>query len=445
MNLNNLPKVVLAGRPNVGKSTLFNRLIRDRRAITDETPGVTRDPIEVVWNFGSGSAILIDTGGYQEAGNEIDQMVTRKTLQKAAEADLIILVLDVTELTQEDQEFISKLRSWSDKVLLAVNKVDSPLRESEVFNFHSLGFPHVVGISAVHGRGMEDFLSMVQKMVILDKNSEAEKNPDIRMAILGKPNAGKSTLVNYMTQQELSLVSSIPGTTRDVIEGRFMYKEKIIKVVDTAGIRRKKKVVEDVEYYSVNRAIRTIAESDVVVLLIDVEEGLSEQDKKIASLIVREGKGLILGVNKWDTTPKVGNQLQAVKDRINFFFPVVAFAPILPLSAKEGSGVDELLTTVVKQYHQLNKRVETAKLNQLLKAWLEDMPPSASRGKGVRVLYMTQVEANPVRFVAFVSNKAGVSGSYTQYLKNRIRKDLGFQLVPFELEIRDHQDKKTSR
>lgn len=432
---NKLPKVALVGRPNVGKSTLFNRLLRQRRAITDPTPGVTRDPIEVETLLGGRRITLVDTGGYQSKGGEIDTVVTRRSVAKAREADLIILVLDVMELTLEDENFISLLRPYSDRILVALNKVDAPERESRLWDFYSLGFEQILGISAAHGRGIEELEERILKLLPAPTGQEAYYHADLRLAILGKPNAGKSTLTNRLTGYDLSIVSDMPGTTRDLIEGRFEYKGKAMTVVDTAGIRRKGKVNEDVEYYSVNRAIKSIKDADVCLLLIDAIEGLSEQDKKIAWQIVKEGRGLILGVNKWDLLPKTGNVVEAYAERVRFQFPAVGFAPIVPLTALDGKGVDDLLKTVIKVDSQLRQRIETPKLNEMLKYWMEDLPTPQIRGKVYKIRYLTQVSAHPVKFVAF-GNHDDTPGSLQQYLINRIRKDLGFDSVPVELEVK---------
>jgi GTP-binding protein len=423
------------GRPNVGKSTLFNRLIGKKRAITDPTPGVTRDPLEARWNLPGGAAILVDTGGFQLQGEEIDQLVTEKTLAKCEECDLILLVMDVRTITPEDEEFIEKLRAFAHKILLVVNKVDSEDHQEEIWNYYSLGFEALIGISATHGRGIEELGTQVAQRIFGGGIDEPETGPDLKLAILGKPNAGKSTLCNRLTKSENSIVSQLPGTTRDVIEGEFPFKGKTIRVLDTAVIRRKKKVNENVEYYSVNRAIKTIDEADVVLLVIDAQEGLSEQDKKIANLVVREGKGIILALNKWDLMEDVPNRLESYKDRIAFLFPILDFAPIFPLSAKEGKGVTEILNMALRVKQELGQRIDTGELNGKLKLWIEDNPEPNVKGKMYKIKYMTQVSAAPVKFVGFVNRAGNFPGFYKGYLENRIRKDLGFHHVPISLEL----------
>jgi len=436
-----VPKVALVGRPNVGKSTLFNRLLRSRKAITDPTPGVTRDPIEADWVVEGHPVKLVDTGGYKTKGDDLDAKVTAKSIAKAKEADLILLILDLMELTAEDEEFVRLLRPMSDKVVVILNKADGLERESLMGEFYSLGFSEYLCVSAAHNRRIDELEELIVARLKFSDTVVEDAQPDIKMAILGKPNAGKSTLVNRLTGLDLSIVSPEPGTTRDPVEGRFEYKGTSFRVLDTAGIRRRAKVGEDIEYYSVNRALKTIELSDVVVLLIDAVEGLSDQDKKIAYQIVKDGRGVILGMNKWDLLPKVKNQLEAYTDRVRFLFPVLDFAPVVPISAQDNTGIPELLSTVVKVNRQLHQRVETSKLNEMLKIWMEDIPTAQVRGVIYKIRYLTQVSAMPVKFVAFGNHGRDTPESLTKYIVNKIRKDLGFQDVPLELNVKGGQER----
>ena len=432
----NLPKVVIVGRPNVGKSTLFNRLIGERKAITDPTPGVTRDPVESRWMIGDRQVMLIDTGGYKLEQEELDHLVTLRSLDTLKDADCIVLVLDVTEITPEDESFIERLRPLSERLIVAVNKVDHESRESLVYDFHSYGFRRVVGISSAHGRGMDELIDEVTELLPEAGETAEEEEPSIRLAILGKPNTGKSTLVNLLTGSALSIVSDIPGTTRDRVEGRFSYRNTIYRVVDTAGIRRKGKVTDQVEYYSVNRAVAAIDEADVVLLMVDAVSGLSEQDKKISSLIVKRGRGVVLVLNKWDLMSGLPNEAQAVEDRVRFLFPMLDFAPLVRISALEGEGIEELLAEAYKVWKQLNRRVETGELNRKLAAWTEHYDPPRDRRGQFRTKYMTQVSANPVSFALFVNRTKGFPRGYIQYLKNRLRKELGFGSVPIDIHLK---------
>jgi GTP-binding protein len=449
-----LPTVVLVGRPNVGKSTLFNRLLRKRRTITDPTPGVTRDPIEADALINGKPVRLVDTGGFKldritgnrkaEKNNSIDDIVVERTLATVEKAGLIVLLLEAGEITSEDEEFIRLLRPYRERLIVAVNKTEGGRREADAWNLLSYGFEKVFMISAEHGDNIGELTEEILKRIDFSEVSDEEDNVHrpIRITILGKPNTGKSTLSNRLTSSNASIVSDIPGTTRDVIEGSFRWKSRDFTILDTAGIRRRTKVNENIEYYSVNRAIKTIDEADIVILLIDSEEGLSEQDKKITALAHNKGRGIIMALNKWDTAPKVKNAFEAARDRIHFLFGKMEFAPVLPISAKDGTGVDKLLNTVITMYSQLNTQVETSRLNQALQRWLEQNPPPSGPQTRFSVKYAVQSSANPVEFIFFVSRPKAVSEAYVSYLRNKIRKDLGFSFVPVEVKMRASSKKR---
>jgi GTPase len=434
-----LPVVVLAGRPNTGKSTLFNRLLHRRRAITDPTPGVTRDPIEENTFIAGKPLRLIDTGGFKlERENvDLDSLVVERTLEIIEKADLIVLLLEAGELTAEDEEFIALLRPRWSKLIAAVNKTEGGRREAEAWNVLQYGFEELLFISAEHGDKIAELeAAIVSRLDFSAVEPELNEEEIIALALLGKPNTGKSTLSNRLTATASSIVSPAPGTTRDVVEGEFGYKNKKFCVLDTAGIRRKSKVTENIEYYSVNRAVKTLDKADIVLLLIDAQEGLTEQDKKIAALACDKGRGIIFTMNKWDTMPQVKNTLTAVKDKIHFFFGQMEYTPIVPVCALDGTGVDELLTTAIRMYGQLRRRTDTAALNKALSVWLEEYPPPQGPRTRFKVKYAVQVSANPVKFVFFVSRPAAVSESYQTYLRNKIRKELGYSLIPIQVEIR---------
>jgi GTP-binding protein len=438
----NLPVVVLAGRPNVGKSTLFNRLLHKRRAITDPTPGVTRDPVGTDTFIAGKPLRLIDTGGFKldrerSLADTLDDLVVGRTLETIEGAALVVLILEAGVLTPEDEEFIRILRPLRDRLLVAVNKTEGGRREADAWNLLSYGFERVFMISAEHGDNVGELEeAIISRLDFSRVELDTAESRPIRLALVGKPNTGKSTLSNRLTASGASIVSDIPGTTRDVVEGEFFYKNRRFLVLDTAGIRRKSKVTENVEYYSVNRAIKTMDEADVVILLIDAREGLAEQDKKIAALAHEKGRGIILALNKWDTMPGVKNSFTAAADRTRFLFPKMDYAPIVALCALDGAGVEELLAAAVRMYAQLNKRVETAPLNQALERWLEEYPPPIGPRTRFKVKYAVQVSDNPVKFVFFVSRPGAVGEAYVSYLRNRIRKDLGYSLIPIGIELR---------
>ena len=435
----NLPTVVLAGRPNVGKSTLFNRLLHKRRAITDPTPGVTRDPIEEDCLIDEKPLRLIDTGGFKLSDcDKLDKLVVNKTLDTIKRSDLIVLLLEAGEITSEDEELIKLLRPYHDRLIVTVNKTEGGRHQADAWNVLSFGFEKVLMISAEHGDNIGELKQEILKRLDFSKVEEEhdEKNSVIRIALLGKPNTGKSTLSNRLSSTNASIVSEIPGTTRDTVTGSFRWKSRDFIILDTAGIRRKSKVTENIEYYSVNRAIKTINDADIVVLMIDAEEGLSDQDKKIAALAHNKGRGIIMALNKWDTMPQLKNTLKTAEDKIRFQFGQMEYAPVLPVSAKDGTGVDKLLSTAVKMYGQLNLQIGTSALNQALERWLHECPPPAGPRTRFKIKYVIQKSANPVQFIFFASRLQAVSDSYISYLRNKIRKDLGFSLIPVLTEVK---------
>ncbi|MBN2874809.1 MAG: ribosome biogenesis GTPase Der, partial [Spirochaetales bacterium] len=337
----------------------------------------------------------------------------------------------------EDEEFAARLRRFAAKVILVVNKADSPERDSRAWTHAAWGYKDMVFVSAEHGRNIDELSTLiVSRLDWSGASSERAEHADVRVAIMGKPNVGKSTLLNRLLGSERSIVSDVPGTTRDVVEGHFTWKGREFTVLDTAGIRRKAKVTEDVEYYSVNRAIRTLDRADVVVLMIDAVEGLSDQDKKIVKLATDKGRGVVFALNKWDQMPQIKNSFEAAKDKLQYFFAQMAYAPVLPLSAKDGEGVDKLLKTVVSLFDQLNTKIETSRLNKAVKDWVESTPPPASPRSRFKLRYAVQTGANPVAFAIFATRPEIVGESYRSYLKNRIRSDLGFKNVPITLELR---------
>ncbi|MDR2865009.1 MAG: ribosome biogenesis GTPase Der [Spirochaetaceae bacterium] len=439
----NLPSVVLAGRPNVGKSTLFNRLAHKRRTITDPTPGVTRDSVAMDVFIAGKPVHLIDTGGFkldrdEHDNNEscLDNLVVEKSLQSIQNADLIILIFAAGEMTGEDEEFIARLRALRNKIIPVVNKTEGGRLQAEAYNMLSYGFDKVHLISAAHGDNIGELSDAIIARLDFSKVEldEGEDSP-VKIALLGKPNTGKSTLSNRLTASDSSLVSDIPGTTRDVIEGSFVWKDQSFFVLDTAGIRRKSKVHENIEYYSVNRAIKTLDDCDVAILMIDALEGLSEQDKKITALAVERGRGVIFALNKWDAMPDIKNTFNAVRDRIHFLFGKMEYAPIIPISAKNGDGIGDLLNTAVKMHRQLYRKLSTATINELLEKWQAEYPPPSGPSTRFKIKYGLQISENPVIFKLFVSRPKAFSESYAAYIRNKIRKDAGYSLIPVTLEI----------
>jgi GTPase len=439
----NLPLIVIAGRPNVGKSTLFNRFMKKRVAITDPTPGVTRDPVEATAFINEKPVHLMDTGGFKldrDAGTMeavMDELVVEKTLAMIKKADVILLLLEAGIITGEDEEFIKILRPYWNKVVAAVNKCEGGKDENVAWNYLQFGFKNLLFISAEHGDHIPELSDAITSKLDFSRVTKgAAPERPIKIAILGKPNTGKSTLSNRLTHTESSIVSDYAGTTRDVVEGSFRYNDQDFIVLDTAGIRRRAKVKENIEYYSVNRAIKTLDETDIVFLLIDAQEGLAEQDKKICSLAYERGRGIIFVLNKWDTQDTDRKTFKKAEENIKTMFGQMDFAPIVPISAQDGNGIKQLMDTALLLNSQLTKRIDTAALNLALKDWLFRYPPPASKAIHFKIRYMTQTRVNPVSFLIFATSPDNVPGSYVTYLKNRIREDLGFDQIPILLEMK---------
>ena len=447
-----LPLLVIAGRPNVGKSTLFNRFMQRRLAIVDPTPGVTRDPVEGTAMINGKPVHIVDTGGYKLQRDEgtmeavLDELVVERSLEMIEKADVILLLLEAGQITGEDEEFIIQLRPHWDKVVAAVNKTEGGKNESVSWNYAQFGFKNLFFISAEHGDNIADLSKcLVSKLDFSNVREITEEEIPIRIALMGKPNTGKSTLSNRLTHSNASIVSDSAGTTRDTVEGGFSYGGKNFIVLDTAGIRRKARVHENVEYYSVNRAIKTLDRCDIVFLMIDAQEGLSEQDKKICSLAFERGRGIIFILNKWDTQEQDKKTFRKTREWINIMFGQMEYAPILPLSALNGTGIKDLLNEAIEIYKQLNHKVETAALNMALKDWLFKYPPPASKTAHFKIRYMTQKSTNPVNFLIFATRPEVVPETYITFLKNRIREDLGFDKIPVQLEMKASRQKWEDR
>lgn len=444
----NLPLVALVGRPNVGKSTLFNRLLHKRRSITDPTPGVTRDPIEEEFLLPDTElrCRLADTGGFKLEREGLDDLVVARTMSLIGKADLILFIVDATEITPEDEEFAELLRPMSDRLVLVVNKADSSERDALVWSHMRWGFPRVIFVSAEHNRNIDELIDMIgSNLDFTGVKAVDVERADIRIAIMGKPNTGKSSLLNVLLGEEKSIVSDVPGTTRDIVEGRFTWKGRGIVVLDTAGIRRKKKVTDNVEYYSVTRSISVVTRADIILLMIDAQEGLTEQDKKIAAFAVDEGRGVVFVFNKWDLMPDIKNTFEASKDKLRWFFGQMAYAPVVAISAKEGTGMDKLMNTVISMYSKLNKRIETSKLNKAVGVWIETTPPPIGLRTKFKLRYAVQTSTNPQRFSFFVTRPDLVSDSYLSFLKNRIREEFTLDTIPVRLDLKASRKDWNSR
>lgn len=440
----NAPLIVIAGRPNVGKSTLFNRLVGKRRSITDKTAGVTRDLIEETVLIKDKPVRLMDSGGFKlsRSKNESEAVLTKltieKTLQSLEMADRILLLLDATSHTAEDDEFVQYLRRYWNKIIVAVNKTEGGRGEAEGYNYLKLGVARIHFISAEHGDNIDELLDALVDGLDFSKVCETDDEDVIRLTIVGKPNTGKSTLSNFLTKSSASIVSDIAGTTRDIVRGEFSHKGKKFILQDTAGIRKKSKVNEDIEYYSVVRAIKSLDNADVVLHLIDADSRLTDQDKKICVQAVNRGLPVIFVINKWDTVDAQKGTFKNYERNIKVMFGKMEYAPVCAISAIDGTGVNNMLNIVLQAFKQYTTQVETSALNLALKDWLTSYPPP---GNKFTFKYLVQTGTRPVRFLIFTNKVHNVTEQYMRYLQNKIRTDLGFSLIPVQLTVRSNRDK----
>ncbi len=442
-----MPHVAIVGRSNVGKSTLFNRLARERIAITASQAGVTRDLFDYVCMIDDFQVRLHDSGGVwldsdRNQDQALHQAVTGRSLSIVDDADLLIILFDVLDFNALDQQLLEYIRPRGERIIAVVNKVDTSEREDYLGEFYSIGIKTIIPISAEHGRNIDALTKIISRKLYSLGFKPGIQSTDvaIKLAIVGQPNTGKSSLLNALTNEDKALVSDIAGTTRDVIRTHFFHDGLCYEIADTAGMRRKRNVTGALEYYSVHRALQAVARVDVVLILIDAELGITDQDKKIARSVVEHGRGLILLLNKWDLLPPKPNRLIAMQDRMRFLFPILEFAPILAISAKQKTGFDSLLKTISVLYEQLNKRISTGVLNRKLQDWITRHPPPRRNRRNYKFRYITQAGINPIEFVLFMNNCKGLPESYLGYIRNRIRSELGFSSIPFNLLIRDKID-----
>ncbi|MEZ4599456.1 MAG: ribosome biogenesis GTPase Der [Syntrophotaleaceae bacterium] len=433
--------VAIVGRPNVGKSTLFNRIIGQRRAIVEDFPGVTRDRNYAEVTRYSTPFILIDTGGFEPVSE--DQLLVQMREQSSLaveEADVILFVMDGREgLTPSDIEVANILRRSGKPVIHVINKVDGPKQDADLAEFFALGVSDIQAVSAEHGRGVGDLIDEI--LAILPKvpaGGEAE-GEEVRLAVVGRPNVGKSSLVNRLLGFERVVANPAAGTTRDSIDTPFTYNQQRYVLIDTAGIRRKGKVSQTLEKYSVIQALKAMDRAHVVLVVIDAGEGVTEQDLTVAGYAFEKGRAVILVVNKWDLVTKDDRTMGRYVDDLRTSFKFLSFAPILFVSAFSGQRVSRIMDKVEAVAKEFNRRVPTPALNQLLKeATLTHQPPM-HQGKRVKLLYMTQTAVRPPSFVVFANQAEGVHFSYHRYLVNQIREAFGFEGCPIRLSFRDRE------
>ena len=437
------PLVAIVGRPNVGKSTFVNRLAGARNSIVDDLPGVTRDRIYFDVEWINKRFTVIDTGGIIP-GDEDDIMVSIFDQAKLAceEADKIIFLVDGKDgINPVDYDIANILRQTDKPVYLAVNKCDNQESLLMVNDFYELSLGEPVGISALHGSGgVGDLLELVTSDFEVFENEEDENK--IKIAIVGRPNAGKSSIVNALLNTDRVIVSDVSGTTRDSIDSYIKYKDNEFIIVDTAGIRKKSKVDYVVEKFAVDRAIRSIRDCDVAILVIDAKEGISDQDKKISSIITESGKGLIVAINKWDLIEdKKANTINQFEKKLASDIPFLSFAPKIFISAVTKQRLDQIFTESIKVYEQCVKRVSTGLLNKIINEAYALNPPTSFKGKRLKIYYTTQAKVQPPTFVLFVNNEELLKDSYKRYIENKLREAFGFYGTPIRISVRNRGDK----
>jgi GTP-binding protein len=437
------PTVAIVGRPNVGKSTFVNRLIGGRHSIVDDLPGVTRDRIYFDVEWQNKAFTVIDTGGIIP-GDEDDIMVSIFDQAKLAceEADKIIFLVDAHEgVNPVDYDIANILRQSGKPIFLAVNKCDNPETLMMTSDFYSLALSEPIGISALHGSGgVGDLLDVVtEDFEILEEDDEDKR---IKIAIVGRPNAGKSSIVNALLNTDRVIVSDVSGTTRDSIDSFISYKDNDFIIVDTAGIRKKSKVDYGVEKFAVDRAIRSIRDCDVAVLVIDAKEGISDQDKKISSIITESGKGLIVAINKWDLIEeKQSNTINKFEKQLAIDIPFLSFAPKIFISAVTKQRLGQIFEKTLEVYAQCTKRISTGLLNKVINEAYALNPPTSFKGKRLKIYYMTQAKVQPPTFVLFVNNEELLKDSYKRYLENKLREAFGFFGTPIRISVRERGGK----
>jgi len=430
------PIVAIVGRPNVGKSTLFNRLVGRRLAITHEVPGTTRDRLYAEAEWGGVNFILVDTGGLDLVSSDDLMAQVRAQAQIAiAEADVIIFLVDVKDgLTAGDEEVAQVLRRTAKPVLLAVNKAESQARREAAVEFYALGLGEPYPISALHGTGTGDLLDQVVSAFPVEE--EEEELEAIKIAIVGRPNVGKSSLLNKILGQERSIVHETPGTTRDAIDTQMEWEGEPVVLIDTAGIRRKGRIQRGVEKYSVMRALRAIDRADVVLLLIDAVEGATAQDAHIAGYILEEAKSVVVVVNKWDLVEKDTYTMQIYLEHVYTVLRFLDYVPALFVSALTGQRVDQVLPTALRVQEERLIRIPTAELNRILQEAVARHAPPSKAGQRLKFYYVTQARVDPPTFVFFVNDPRLVHFSYERYLENRLREHYGFLGTPLRLSFR---------
>lgn len=438
------PIVAIVGRPNVGKSQLFNRLAGKRLSIVEDTPGVTRDRLYADSEWRGRNFSVIDTGGIEPRNdNEILKFMRYQAEAAIHHADVIIFITDLrTGVTASDEEVASMLQRSGKPIVLAVNKCDKPgAPDPNIFEFYNLGLGEPYGISALHGYGTGDMLDAVYEH--FPEESENDEDDDrIRIALIGKPNVGKSSLLNRVLGEERVIVSNVAGTTRDSVDADIENEYGKFTFIDTAGIRKKSKIEEKIEKFSVMRSLMAVERADVCVIMIDAQEGVTEQDTKVAGEAHNAGKACIIVVNKWDTVEKDGNTMKEYTLRVREGLAYMPYAPVLFISAKTGQRVDKLYSLIAEVYEQNHKRIPTGQLNSILAEATSRVQPPTDKGRRLKIYYVTQAGVTPPTFIFFCNDAKLFHFSYQRYLENQIREVFSLTGTPVRIVVRQRGDKE---
>ena len=435
--------VAVVGRPNVGKSSLFNKIVNQRLSIVEDTPGVTRDRIYCDTEWNGVKFTLVDTGGIEPRSDDVILSQMRAQAQIAIDkADVVIMVVDIQSgMTSTDADVAQMLLKANKKVVLCVNKVDRPGAEPpEIYEFYNLGLGDPFGVSAVHGLGIGDLLDEVVRE-LKDAPEEPEYEGAVKVALIGKPNVGKSSLVNYMLGENRMLVSDIPGTTRDAVDSVKENKYGKFVFIDTAGLRKKSKVSENIERYSVVRSYMAVDRADVVLIMIDANEGVTEQDTKMAGFAHDRGKASVIVVNKWDVVEKDDKTMNRIREKVVEDLKYMSYAPVVFISAKTGQRVEKLYELINYVHEQHGRRVSTGVLNDVLADATMKVQPPTDKGKRLKIFYITQPSTNPPTFVAFCNDAELFHFSYQRYLENQIRQTFGLEGTPIRFIVREKNEK----
>ena len=431
--------VCLVGRPNTGKSSLFNKLIKERKSIILDDPGITRDRIYGTVTYKNKTFRLIDTGGIDISKLSFNDSIKMQAEMAIEEADVCVFVIDgLTDLNENDKTIARILSKNAKKVIVAVNKLDNEKREENIYNYYELGFETLIPISTLHSKGIDKLLDEITKD--FNETKDLPKDGILRFSFIGRPNVGKSSLTNALLNEERVIVSDVPGTTRDAIDTKFSYNGKDYIVVDTAGLRKKGKIFESVEKYSLIRTLNAIDESDVCVLVINAEEGIIEHDKHIASYAIDAGKALVIAVNKFDLVENKEEGLKIWKEAIKENFKFASYAKVVYLSAKTKKRLHTLMPEIISAYENASRVIKTSVLNEVLnEAQIMHKPPSY-KGKRLKIYFSHQESTNPPKFVLNVNNKGLVHFSYARYLENTLRDNFELSGTPIEIKFKNKSE-----